>query len=359
MTKILSWDVGIKNLAYCIIEKNNNEFKILEWDVINLLDDSQLCQSKLKGGKNCSNIAKYQMSHCEEKIYNDFDNGICVCEKHKLKPTLLDYIFEEKKTKNKEKQLYCNLCDNKATCKISNIENIFCWCDDHKKKGIMFEKKVKVKKMDVVTCKKIEPQVLAEKLFAKLDSITSFMHVDIVIIEDQPTFISRTMSAVAGMKRVASMIHSYFILRGIRDKQNNSIIKNVEFVSPSNKLRVNQKDTRTILKKTEKTKIYKMTKQLGIKYCEAFLDEEWSRKFSNFKKKDDPADAFLAGLKYLFGEELPEEYVKKLQAIGLEEITKKTKTKKEISDTSENNDDSESNEKNSINKTKKSKSKKI
>ena len=36
--KILSFDVGIKNLAYCLIEvsdKDNKEHKILDWDIIN------------------------------------------------------------------------------------------------------------------------------------------------------------------------------------------------------------------------------------------------------------------------------------------------------------------------------------
>mgnify|MGYP003344978528 CR=1 FL=1 len=31
MSKILSWDVGIKNLAYCVIQKDDNDFKILNY----------------------------------------------------------------------------------------------------------------------------------------------------------------------------------------------------------------------------------------------------------------------------------------------------------------------------------------
>ena len=35
---ILSWDVGIKNLAYCMINyrNDNNNIEIIEWDIINL-----------------------------------------------------------------------------------------------------------------------------------------------------------------------------------------------------------------------------------------------------------------------------------------------------------------------------------
>ena len=34
--KILSIDVGIKNLAFCILENLDNKYIIKEWDVINL-----------------------------------------------------------------------------------------------------------------------------------------------------------------------------------------------------------------------------------------------------------------------------------------------------------------------------------
>ena len=35
--RIISIDVGIKNLAYCIMESvKNKSFKIIKWDVINL-----------------------------------------------------------------------------------------------------------------------------------------------------------------------------------------------------------------------------------------------------------------------------------------------------------------------------------
>ena len=38
--KILSWDVGIINLSYCILDynKETNEKKILKWGIINLID---------------------------------------------------------------------------------------------------------------------------------------------------------------------------------------------------------------------------------------------------------------------------------------------------------------------------------
>ena len=42
--KIISWDVGIINLAYCILEnENENEnYKILDWGTLNLLNENNL-----------------------------------------------------------------------------------------------------------------------------------------------------------------------------------------------------------------------------------------------------------------------------------------------------------------------------
>ncbi len=39
--KICSWDVGIYNLSYCILEQNDisKEIKILKWDIVNLVDN--------------------------------------------------------------------------------------------------------------------------------------------------------------------------------------------------------------------------------------------------------------------------------------------------------------------------------
>jgi len=39
--KLLSWDVGIYNLSYCILEKKENEIKIIDWDIINLVDSEE------------------------------------------------------------------------------------------------------------------------------------------------------------------------------------------------------------------------------------------------------------------------------------------------------------------------------
>jgi len=52
--KILSFDVGIKNLAYCILDEN---FKIFNWGVINIIDDQK----------------KYDTDELANMLYNKLD----------------------------------------------------------------------------------------------------------------------------------------------------------------------------------------------------------------------------------------------------------------------------------------------
>ena len=42
---ILSFDIGIKNLAYCLINQDDNEINIIRWDIINLVKDNEKCKN--------------------------------------------------------------------------------------------------------------------------------------------------------------------------------------------------------------------------------------------------------------------------------------------------------------------------
>jgi hypothetical protein len=45
--KVLSWDVGIYNLSYCILEKNEiDEVKIIKWDIVNLVDNEEMKKNR-------------------------------------------------------------------------------------------------------------------------------------------------------------------------------------------------------------------------------------------------------------------------------------------------------------------------
>ena len=74
-------------------------------------------------------------------------------------------------------------------------------------------------------------------------------------------------------------------------------------MSPSNKLKVvTEGETKKLvaMKATNEAKAYKMTKELGIKYCKELISHlpEWLAILNNHKKKDDLCDAFLQGAYY-------------------------------------------------------------
>ena len=64
--KILSFDIGIKNLAYCLVD----ETKLYDWNVINLLSEECNCNIN-----NCKNNVFYiynNLKFCKKHINKDF-----------------------------------------------------------------------------------------------------------------------------------------------------------------------------------------------------------------------------------------------------------------------------------------------
>ena len=59
--KILSIDVGMKNLAYCLLNvSETNNYDIIDWNVVNLTDsDKYVCKCLKKNNKVCGKKAKY------------------------------------------------------------------------------------------------------------------------------------------------------------------------------------------------------------------------------------------------------------------------------------------------------------
>src|SRR5277367_3299457 len=57
--KVLSFDVGIKNLAYCLMEINDDtqRFKIEDWKIINLADNRMICSFIKRSGEFCDKVA--------------------------------------------------------------------------------------------------------------------------------------------------------------------------------------------------------------------------------------------------------------------------------------------------------------
>lgn len=286
-----------------MIEKDDETFKIKDWGIISLVENKYTCNYTLRTGNKCCDNVKHCIYHTDKiKLFNTDDGNTYSCERHK------DKLIPKIERIIKSKKNICQFCDTNASYGIQNTG--FFWCDTHyEKKGKSFEKKIKTKKASNVNCAKQQTQDLAVTLFDKLDNEHSnFLDVEYVLIENQPSFKNPKM------KTIASMLYSYFVLRG---KIDDDIIKEVKFICPSNKLKVNKSVTNKVLNEN-KDKIYKMTKKLGIKYCQALICKKDNEILSKFKKKDDMCDAFLQGFQFLFSP-VPEIYFKKLSTVGFDD----------------------------------------
>ena len=313
--RILSWDVGIKNLAYCQILKKNNSFEIERWGVINLSENEKVCCHLNKNGGICGKNARFEIHNKDEKpfLLNNDKYSYYSCKLHcdKFKPSF--WMLNQTKSKR-----YCIKC--KVAVAIYGLKGNskeYCWCEQHYEKGKeLILKTIKTKKIGATSCTKQSIQLTANKLYQILDhNQKDFLSVSEVLIENQPSFKNPSM------KTISALLMGYFVMRGITEKsKTGSLIDEIRFVSPSNKLKINNKTTSQVLKKGKiENTVYKMTKKLGVKYCQSLIGKQDAQQLQDYKKKDDLCDAFLQGFQYLFSP-VPEKYMEKLRQVGLEEV---------------------------------------
>jgi hypothetical protein len=275
-SRILSIDVGIKNLAFCLFEKphESSHFNIAKWDIINLSqeDEIQKCKCTEKNGIICNKPAKY---------------------------TLNDTYFCLKHSKKQDYQI--------PTCELRpsfiNKQKIQKLIDIADKYNIHYEKPIK--KNDLLF--KIN-EYISNKCFKEITS-TNASQIDLITIgkniknkfnkifpiEDKIDYvlIENQISPIANrMKTIQGMIAQYFIM--------NNTTEHIEFVSSINKL----KEYKTEDKNNANSSDYKSRKKQGITKCLEILttDHRFNNQLSYFnvhKKKDDLSDSFLQGLWFI------------------------------------------------------------
>ena len=129
-----------------------------------------------------------------------------------------------------------------------------------------------------------------------LNSIPELVNVSDVLIENQPCLKNPTM------KTIQVMLYSHFIFNkqnGLKLLGNESNIKNVEYVSACNKLKIYDGPELECKLKSS----YSKRKFYAIKHAEYFLNKynefENLEYFKSNKKKDDLADSYLQGLFFI------------------------------------------------------------
>jgi hypothetical protein len=294
----LSWDVGITNLAYCLMEcldKEQAKFKIKNWGIINLTDRPPLCSGMAKDGTPCKYKVVFHTIIGKERVYycKAHSKGYAPEEVNRVQCKDTDkcaHIINSKNT--------AHICNKKAISSIVEGGTNNPYCKAHLNVHIkQFNKDKSLKKVSNVNANKIPMQTLATNLFEFLDTVPEFTSVHEVLIENQPTMKNPTM------KTISSILFSYFVLRGTIDKQT---ISNVKFICPSNKLKVGSnagKKLKDIKDQGGNSRsVYNITKKMSTKFCKELIKgDKVNLDFINKQKKqDDLCDSFLQGYYYMF-----------------------------------------------------------
>ena len=92
MQKLISFDIGIKNMAFCLFDMESSPPSIQKWDVLNLMDINDnvqpVCNCYLKS-KNKKKGVQSSPKVCNKKAKYE-KNGQYYCEKHAIEqPNLL------------------------------------------------------------------------------------------------------------------------------------------------------------------------------------------------------------------------------------------------------------------------------
>ena len=268
--RVLSIDVGMKHLAFCVfVIQNTERFTVEKWDIVNLCTNNQTkkkCMGTTKKGKICDRIPKF------------YKNDEFYCKIHaKNKPFLIptNNLKEKKIKKLKVVQLrnlvekYSIEITKKKPLKNDYLDAIFSYIDDN---YFNFIAKINAKDFNLVT--------YGRNLKDNFNTILGDMTIDCLIIENQIGPLALRMKTLQGM------IMQHFI------EKNCPII---EEISPLNKLKEYIQVKKTTYNERKKLSI-EITKQKINEIAEL---EEWEKHFIQHKKKDDLADALLQGIWYL------------------------------------------------------------
>lgn len=289
---IISFDVGIKNMAYCILMKDvsENTLSIQKWDVLNLMDIEEptklcACMNKPKTKKTpptiCNKSAKYVKHgqyYCEKhaKSSNDFFIPTKTMETGSLKKLKHEQLL----TIGNSHSVFANVETPSKLKKAELLEKIDGFFREHCFEFLIAKKSKTANETELIQ--------IGRNMKTLLNVVINNQTITHVVIENQISPIANRMKTIQGM------LAQYFIMI------NENI--HIEFVSSSNKLNQFQKTAPPVLENTLVTNDkYKKHKIDGVSYCSKILENNpmfsaWSL---DKKKKDDLADAFLQGLWYL------------------------------------------------------------
>jgi hypothetical protein len=285
--KILSIDVGIRNLSFCLFTMENadkNTLSVLKWDNIDLTE---------KTNNRCIFVSEKDNEGLCDKPAKFVKEGKCYCLKHSKKLNFLQPASDlALPFLNKQKvQSLIEIAD-KYKIKYET---------PYKKTGLIaqlteFAQTHCFSKIDKVNASKIDLVTVGRNIEHKFGEILGdhLPTIETIIIENQIGPIANKMKTIQGM------LAQYFIMK------NNNI--SIDFISATNKLKdfmPSSTSTENTDKSLKPEKMdYKQRKKLGIQTCLNFVDTDhrfttWSTFLHKHQKKDDLSDCFLQGMWYI------------------------------------------------------------
>ena len=304
--RIISFDIGIKNLSYCIFEIIDGSSSILDWRTVNLMESGDInepiyCNTiivpkrvpkKDKGMSNtvvlekkCGKTAKYQKDECY------------FCETHakSSKWILPKKTFESSsllKYKSAELLNYYNTVMNRNDTKKTKKDMVDELLLFYKDKCLEIARPIG--SIPLTNSKQFGMITLSKNMKRILDTMPFFDGFTHVIIENQISTIASRMNNIQGI------LTMYFIM-----KYENTQTPKLEYISSFNKLKNFVKIPDTIINNEPKTNSekYKQHKKDGVIYTGQILDKNpnlssWKHVLDN-KKNDDYADCFLQCVFYM------------------------------------------------------------
>ena len=307
--KLISFDIGIKNMAYCVFTVDGSTIgpstpcHVQDWNIINLMEIENTIvytctctlttktKPKSKDKIHTNGISKI----CGKRATYE-KNGAYFCEKH-AKTTTLGQIPSKDHSKvalsKKSRDELATLgqmnpgpwhnVDPSTIPKTKKdcLAILLAWYQEHSLVPLVKPKSKTASETDLIT--------IGRNIRDRLDEIDCARDVTHVIMENQ-------ISPLAGrMKTVQGMLAQYYIM------QPNT--PHIEFISSANKLKdLVPKVSDPTLNDREK---YKQHKVASVEICNQFLAqntalEPWIPVLQkNHTKRDDLADCFLQGIWYL------------------------------------------------------------
>ena len=270
---IISFDVGIVNMAYCIIQieesthlEQEKKMTIVDWKVIDI-------SKSIKDKDQTTLLLEDKKCQCNRRAKYVSKSGLFFCQTHAKKSAFSFPIIFHASWLKKD---LLNLCDTlsidrdaKASKKtilqlLDSFQTTHCL-------EILTKRKKNTSEIPLV--------VLGRNLKEILDNIPCISSISTVLIENQIAPIANRMKTIQGM------IMQYFIMKMEKI--------DIHFIQAGNKLKLFPTTERNDI--TEKQK-YKSHKENATSHCSQLLEKnklDYSIDFHTSVKKDDLADSFL------------------------------------------------------------------